>query len=50
MWDSPYRRKLPSYSKNAQTWTTTLNGDLRDTFYDWYPTMAQTVENLPIAG
>lgn len=32
-----------------QTRTTTLNGDLRDVFCNWYPAMAQTVENLPLA-
>jgi hypothetical protein len=32
-----------------QTRTTTLNGDLRDAFCNWYPAMAQTVENLPLA-
>jgi hypothetical protein len=32
-----------------QTRTSTLNGDLRDTFCDWYPSMERTVENLPLA-
>jgi hypothetical protein len=32
-----------------QTRTTTLNGELRDVFCDWYPAMAQAVENLPLA-
>jgi hypothetical protein len=31
-----------------QTRTTTLNGELRDTFCHWYPAMTQTVENLPL--
>jgi hypothetical protein len=32
-----------------QTRTKTLNGELRDVFCDWYPAMAQTVKNLPLA-
>ena len=32
-----------------QARTKTLNGELRDTFCDWYPQMTQTVENLPLA-
>ena len=32
-----------------QTRTTTLNGELRDVFCDWYPAMIQIGENLPLA-
>ena len=32
-----------------QTRTTTLNGELRHVFCDWYPAMTQKVENLPLA-
>lgn len=32
-----------------QARTKTLNGELRDTFCHWYPSMVSTVENLPLA-
>ncbi|MCO5195634.1 MAG: ISKra4 family transposase [Anaerolineae bacterium] len=32
-----------------QARTKTLNGELRDTFCDWYPEMARTVAHLPLA-
>jgi hypothetical protein len=45
-----YRTPLfyaPQHSKTgAKVRVQTLNGDLRDTFYHWYPGMAFAKENL----